>query len=334
MKALKLKKILAVAVAAVGLAAVAASTVTIDKIEDGDVWSTKKVTYTVADVPEPGDTYTYTLAFDVTAYSVTTNIKMGIAKNGTFTYTLDTAAIFGETRKDPKAKFRVSLEKGKVMPPVQLWENGPYFSQCNVGASSPEESGYYFWWGDTVGYVRNGESWDAANGSATGFEFVFGSNCPTGGKYIYQLYNDGNGYIDADSEDGKLRPKYDAARAHLGGSWRMPTKAELDALKANCTPEWTTDWNGTGKAGCIVKGKGAYASKSIFLPAAGFGDGAKLLQSGSVGHYWSSSPSTAIYYACDFIFYYSSEPETTNTSVKDFERCCGCTVRAVRSSAE
>ena len=42
-----------------------------------------------------------------------------------------------------------------VLGGVQLWENGPFWAECNVGASQPEESGYYFWWGDTVGYKRN-----------------------------------------------------------------------------------------------------------------------------------------------------------------------------------
>ena len=45
---------------------------------------------------------------------------------------------------------------------VQLWENGPYWAECNVGATKPEEYGYYFWWGDTVGYARN----DSDHGSA------------------------------------------------------------------------------------------------------------------------------------------------------------------------
>ena len=39
---------------------------------------------------------------------------------------------------------------------VQLWENGPYWAECNVGAAKPEDYGYYFWWGDTVGYTRSG----------------------------------------------------------------------------------------------------------------------------------------------------------------------------------
>ena len=35
---------------------------------------------------------------------------------------------------------------------VQLWENGPLWAKTNVGANSPTETGYYFWWGDTLGY--------------------------------------------------------------------------------------------------------------------------------------------------------------------------------------
>ena len=43
----------------------------------------------------------------------------------------------------------------KPLGSVQLWEGGPYFAECNVGATKLEECGYYFWWGDTVGYKRN-----------------------------------------------------------------------------------------------------------------------------------------------------------------------------------
>ena len=34
--------------------------------------------------------------------------------------------------------------EAKVLGGVQLWENGPYWAECNVGASKPEEYGYYF----------------------------------------------------------------------------------------------------------------------------------------------------------------------------------------------
>ena len=35
---------------------------------------------------------------------------------------------------------------------VQLWENGPLWATTNIGADSPTDVGYYFWWGDTLGY--------------------------------------------------------------------------------------------------------------------------------------------------------------------------------------
>ena len=50
---------------------------------------------------------------------------------------------------------------------VQLWEGGPYWAECNVGAITPEEYGYYFWWGDTVGYKRENDAWVASDGSST-----------------------------------------------------------------------------------------------------------------------------------------------------------------------
>ena len=41
--------------------------------------------------------------------------------------------------------------------------------------------------------------------------------------------------------------------------------------------------------GRLVTGKGAYADKSIFLPAAGFGRDSDLDYAGSGGNYWSST---------------------------------------------
>ena len=67
----------------------------------------------------------------------------------------------------------------------------------------------------------------------------------------------------------------------------MPTEAEFEALSSNCDWTWTT-LNGVN--GYVVKGRGTYASKSIFLPAAGHGAGASLDDSGSLGIYWSSVP--------------------------------------------
>ena len=169
-------------------------------------------------------------------------------------------------------------------PDVQLWANGPYWAKCNVGATKPEESGYYFWWGDTVGYKWNASNngWESVK-DGTSFSFTSG-NCPTYDKTTSQLQS--AGYIDA---SGNLVAAHDAATAHLGAAWRMPTDAEFSALVSNCTTTWTTR---NGVQGRLVTGKGAYASKSIFLPAAGYGAGSSLYYLGSHGNYWSSTPNS------------------------------------------
>lgn len=151
---------------------------------------------------------------------------------------------------------------------VQLWAGGPYWATCNVGASKPEEYGLYFWWGDTVGHAG---------------DWYFDENhCPTYGKSISELQ--ALGYIDS---TGNLAPAHDAARAHWGSPWRMPTDAEFAALISNCDTQWTTR---NGVNGRLMKGRGAYSSKSIFLPAAGCGYDSYLYGLGSGGLYWSSTP--------------------------------------------
>ena len=187
----------------------------------------------------------------------------------------DAASDLGEAKIDDVA-LTVDAFRG-----AQLWENGPYWATCNVGSSKPEERGYYFWWGDTVGYKRNANNsrWVSVK-DETGFSFYRG-NCPTYNNNNYQLQLDG--YIDS---TGNLVAAHDAATVHLGAPWRMPTDAEFSALISNCDTEWTSR---NGVSGRLVKGRGAYASKSIFLPAAGYGYDSGLLNFGSTGCYWSST---------------------------------------------
>ena len=156
---------------------------------------------------------------------------------------------------------------------VQLWANGPFWATKNIGAAKPEDFGLHFWWGDTVGHKRSGVSFD--------FSFC-PENVPTFGKDKAALSKEG--WVTA---QGVLAPGHDAARALWGGNWRMPTKQELDDLCAKCDWNWTTM---NGVYGCVVRGRGAYASASIFLPAAGDGNGAFLDESNTYGYYWSSVP--------------------------------------------
>ena len=63
----------------------------------------------------------------------------------------------------------------------------------------------------------------------------------------------------------------------------MPTKAEQDELRNNCTWTWTKQ---NGVVGYRVTGSNG---NSIFLPAAGYRNGTAHYGSGSYGDCWSSS---------------------------------------------
>ena len=175
---------------------------------------------------------------------------------------------------------------------VQLWENGPYWAECNVGASTPEEYGYYFWWGDTVGYVHTdvtvtssstyySVTWTLSTGEqiADGYTPL---KPPTYGKDNAALLAEG--YIDATSN---LAAAHDAATANLGSPWRMPTDAELSALHDNCDATWITT---NEVPGILFTGRGDYAGRSIFLPAAGYGIERHLCYPDSRACVWSSTP--------------------------------------------
>ncbi len=165
---------------------------------------------------------------------------------------------------------------------VQLWDGGPYWAATNIGAEKPEDYGYYFWWGDTIGYKRVNNAWVASDGSSSNFSFSEG-NTPTYGKEIASLLKS-EGWITADIV---LTPEHDAAYVHWGGSWRMPTKQELSDLNSKCCWNWSTM---NGVKGWVVSGMDDYASNSIFLPCAGRDDRYSFSDAGSNGYYWSSVP--------------------------------------------
>ena len=161
---------------------------------------------------------------------------------------------------------------------VQLWENGPLWAKTNIGANSPTETGYYFWWGDTLGYKWQNSKWVASDGSVNNFSFST-ANCPTYGHSLAYLQS--NGYV---GEDGNLLPAYDAAATQWGDDWRMPKASELKNLIDLCTWTWATNNN---VAGYTVTGKGLYSGNSIFLPKAGYGELTNLTST-SATYIWSS----------------------------------------------
>ena len=185
----------------------------------------------------------------------------------------------------PEELFVPASAEAPAQKGVRLWEGGPLWADRNVGAEKPSDDGWYFPWGDTIGYTHDPENkhWVAVDGSDPRHFFDEApKNSPTFGKAPATLLREG--WI---TEDGVLAPEHDAARAKWGGSWRMPTRRELDDLCYNkCDWTWTTN----GVSGFVVRGRGDYADAAIFLPAAGHGIGIVLRGAGSSGCIWASDP--------------------------------------------
>jgi hypothetical protein len=141
------------------------------------------------------------------------------------------------------------------------------WATCNVGANAPEEYGDYFAWGETEPKeVYEWSTYKWCNGS---------DNMLT--KYCT---NSSDGTVD---NKNQLDKEDDAASVNWGGAWRMPTEAEQDELREQCTWTWTTQ---NGVNGYQVTGPNG---KSIFLPAAGYRVVGDLFFEGSYGYYRSSS---------------------------------------------
>ncbi len=171
--------------------------------------------------------------------------------------------------------------------------SGLKWATCNVGATTPEEYGDYFAWGEVESKATY--NWDT-------YKYYGGSNVT---KYT------GNDKTVLDPED-------DAATANWGGVWRMPTKAEQDELRNNCTWDWTIQ---NGVNGYEVTGPNG---NSIFLPAAGYMYVGTLNGAGSYGYYWSSS-----LYAVSPDYAYFVGFDSGYVDWGHDYRCCGLTVRPV-----
>ena len=149
----------------------------------------------------------------------------------------------------------------------------------NVGATWPWEYGDYFAWGEIE--PKKDYSWST-------YKWCNGSE-RTMTKYCNISSYGNDGFTDTKTT---LDPEDDVAQVKWGGSWRMPTKAEQDELRDNCTWTWYNSGNieFNGVAGYkVTSNKTGYTDRYIFLPAAGGPTGTDLHYVGSRGYYWSSS---------------------------------------------
>lgn len=186
-----------------------------------------------------------------------------------------------------------------------LWAN------MNVGATSQNDDGDYFAWGET---------------STKSSVLLF--------RQDYYFDKDYTEY----SASGKtvLDPEHDVAHVKWGGDWRMPTKDEIAELFDATKTEWSyvnyygEEINGV-KCSYGMKITSKTTGKSIFLKSTGYYKDSGLEYNDSEGLYWSSTIcDNESAYRLKFSYPYSTggyyeRHDVANSSF----RYCGLPVRPV-----
>ena len=139
---------------------------------------------------------------------------------------------------------------------------GMKWATMNIGASSPEEGGDFFAWGETAP--------KSTYSSSTYFDQSYQTyrwqSGPTLGRPI------------------RLKREDDAAHVLWGDDWRMPNYEECQMLSDKTKFTWAWD---DAKKGYKVTSK--QTGNSIFLPAAGRKEASTTNLAGVLGGFWASS---------------------------------------------
>lgn len=168
--------------------------------------------------------------------------------------------------------------------------SGVKWATCNVGANSPEGYGYKYAWGETTAkkdYTYDNYKW-------------FDNEAP------FTKYYPSDHLTVLEKRD-------DAAYVNWGGSWRMPTRKELEELRTMC--HWKKIEK-RGVWGMLVSGPNG---NTIFLPV----DEA----SSKWGHYWSASLNMEYYAYAYYATFYTGKEISINCNYCD--RIEGFAIRAV-----
>lgn len=148
--------------------------------------------------------------------------------------------------------------------------SGTLWATCNIGADSPEESGDYFAWGETV--PKEAYSWET-------YKYCNGSDVSIT-KYCSSYEYGNNGFTDNKTV---LELIDDAAYVNWGTRWNMPTQEQMLEIINNCD-KVETIYN--GQTGYKIIGPNA---NSIFLPYAGYKRNSYDYHENSKGYYWAST---------------------------------------------
>jgi len=217
------------------------------------------------------------------------------------------------------------------------------WASMNIGASSPEEEGKYYAWGETKAHLEPVDSYPNSWHGIKNKEYLSQKRKKiftwSSYKWAYKYDNlikcriskycfyDNLGDVDSLT---KLQPIDDAANVNWGGLWRMPTKEEYEELQENCTYEWIDNYKNSHKSGWLLSSKvEGYSDKTLFFPvneevcydSISCGKGGSLI--------WLSTNSLFEERAfCGRISKLGNGP-ADEMSIIVFDKCYGCAIRPV-----
>ena len=139
--------------------------------------------------------------------------------------------------------------------------SGNKWANMNVGATTTEDYGTYFAWGEIQ--PKETYDWDS---------YQWGSWITAYDQASITKYNN------------RLNLEDDAATMNWGKKWRMPTKEEFEELIANSTITCETI-NDSAVVKLTSKKNGA----SIYLPIAGWWNGRHITWEREIAYYWTST---------------------------------------------
>lgn len=206
---------------------------------------------------------------------------MQLWKDGKVVATYQTTAVDSVNFVDqPYALIDLGLPSGI------LWSN------TNVGAALPADTGDFYAWGETV----------------TKTDYSYATSMWYGREY---------------TKDSVLVAEDDVATVVCGANYCTPSVDEFNELFGNCDSKWTTQTNSKGESqtGWLLTGSNG---NSIFLPAAGYYIETRYENAGKRGNYWTRQPDHAQGFSQYFCYIIAGDPSTG-----DYLRSNGCSVRPV-----
>jgi len=222
----------------------------------------------------------------------------------------------------------VDFSKGPTHKYVNLnLPSGTLWATCNIGASNPEDYGYYFAWGETTPYGEQPKSYPAGWTGEKNMAYLY-KKPKLDFSWPYYMWGDGNYLLKYNTlreletdlcpadDIVELLPEDDAASVFWDEDWCTPSLDQYYELLDQCLCLWTNNYCKTGVPGLLVlemkasnmtysrypegyEGDGVH----LFLPAAGDIDYDYLSNPARCGFYWTnliSSDDPKLAYVMDF----------------------------------